>query len=128
MYVSTGNIDSNNLEYVLHCESFRYSDYWNFSQVKTEQNNYIENYSPDYKVIQGLQRATKILLTVHIFEQIRKHVILKQAFQEVQQFPSQMTATCSQVCNTKKGSQLKTLQEIVICSKNLNNWGFFLIL
>lgn len=99
-----------NLEYALQRESFRYSDYLNFSQVKTAQNNYIENYSPDYKVTQGLQRATKILLTVHMFEQIRKYVILTQSLQEVQRFPFQVTATCSQVCNTKKGSQLKTLE------------------
>lgn len=91
LYAFTGNFDSNNLEYALQRESFRYSDYLNFSQVKTAQNNYIENYSPDYKVIQGLQRATKILLTVHIFEQIRKHVILKQSSQEV---PFSISSDC----------------------------------
>lgn len=61
LYASTGNFDSNNLEYAQQHESFRYSDYSNFSQVKTSQNNYIENYSPDCKVTQGLQRATKRL-------------------------------------------------------------------
>lgn len=44
-----------------------------------------------------------------MFEQMRKHVILKQSLQEVQQFPFQVTATSSQVCNTKKESQLETL-------------------
>lgn len=41
-----------------------------------------------------------------MFEQIREHEILKQSLQEEQQF-----ATSSQVCNTKKGSQLETLEK-----------------
>lgn len=44
-----------------------------------------------------------------MFEQIRKHAILKQSLQEKQQFPFQVTATSSQVYNTKKASQLEIL-------------------